>query len=142
MQEDIKPGTKVRIVRDIRKDAINVSGQIGVYEGEAVTCVRVMDAGEWKELRPEVLEAAWFQSRYPKCDKDFWNQLKKRTVDDPCPSLAEPMQVVSAWYKKHQVRFHYLDTSPTIRLNDGTCIFGYQCWWNVVEEDTNDNQTP
>lgn len=128
----IEPGTRVIIVRDVRKDVVSATGQVGVYEGETVFCVQAMDAGEWKELKPEVLEQEWFCSKYPKCDKDFLDELQKRTADDPMPDSFLAFNEVAAWYKKHNVCYHFVDTAPRIRLEDGSFIFGYQCWWDVA----------
>lgn len=108
----MKANQKVRIIEDCREGS-PATGKFGVYEGDFPFSVMVMRYNDFtKEKR--VTEHAydwWMESGWT----EYYPEYKEQ---EPKPE--------SYWFAV---------TNPRIRLEDGSVIWGYECWWEPVKNE-------
>jgi len=111
-------GTKVVIVTDCR-DGSPATGKTGVYEGDFPRTVLVKYNGEHKETMYD-----WFMSDNGKP----WRESLTHVADmDPTTIDLESQD---NWWSEWK--------NPRIRLDDGSVIWGDECWWKPVEAEPQD----
>lgn len=104
-----EPGTRVVILEDCR-DGAPAEGQQGTYEGDFPVSALVMDTdGEIDEV-----------------DLLYWRiELEKIAAETGHDWKEGELYGGRRWM--------YGSPNPRIRLDDGSMIWGYQCWWAPVE---------
>jgi hypothetical protein len=108
-----KPGDKVLIIEDCREGG-QAAGQIGIYEGDFPHTVVLSIGGEDGFLNGE-----WLFEDY---------ESGKLVANGGTPIK----DIYPLWEKgtpKPTGRFAMAMDNPRIRLNDGSVIWGCQCWW-------------
>ena len=108
-----KTGAKVIILEDCREGA-PAKNQIGTYEGDFPRTVLVKYKGEHKETMYD-----WFMSS----EGDTWRSILTH-VADMNPETID---------LEHQDNWWGEWNNPRIRLDDGSVIWGDECWWKEVE---------
>lgn len=119
MSDEKKVPYPVRITNDCRTPE-TATGKIGMYEGDfprTVIIVRTAEDGE------KTYNEMWYEH--------FMASQKEREVPIPCgdKSNIEPPE------------YYFVTHNPRIRLEDGSFIWGDQCWWSSdVEGDLAEQQ--
>lgn len=109
----MEPGAKVLITRDVRDVAQKADGQIGVYEGDFPASILLKIDGEIRE--------------YDYVDFMEWNAGQPY----PIPSIREAIESGIPNWKERP--YYVPNDNPRIRLEDGSHIWGYECWWGPAE---------
>lgn len=108
----MKPGTKVLIAEDVR-DGNPATGKLGVYEGNFPRSVALTkDGGK-----------TWFSQEY---DYELFVNTGGTETFPLWASGETPAGGV----------FAMVMTNPRIRLEDGSVIWGDECWWGEAENIT------
>lgn len=110
---DTKPGTRVLITRDIRDIPNKRDGQIGIYEGDFPLTVLMDFGGGVKEYDYESFMR--------------WNAEQEY----PIPSVDEAKLSGDPHWKNRL--WYVVMENPRIRLPDGSCVWGAECWWGPAE---------
>jgi hypothetical protein len=108
-----KSGMKVRIIQDCR-DGCNATGKIGVYEGDFPLTVALNVGGEF-------LSGEWDYAAY---ESGALKTKAGRTVKDLFPLWTGGKQPEA---------FAMPMTNPRIKLDDGSVIWGAECWWEPMD---------
>lgn len=117
-------GSMVHIDMDCRKPA-TATGKYGVLEGEFPRTVVVVHKAQVRDTQDHMQEFAYDEFM-------AWN-LKQ---EEPVPEINHETLMQSD--KSQQVYF-YVHTNPRIRLDDGSVIWGDECWWQFGDSLTNAN---
>ena len=102
-------GKRVRITQDCR-DGSPASGAYGIYEGDFPLTAIVSVNGDYQEFDHDAF-VAWNSKRE--------NPIPEMTRENPKPGPA----------------FWFANNNPRIRLEDGSTIWGCQCWWTLIDQD-------
>jgi hypothetical protein len=135
----LTPGEQVIIVRDIRKPQCGhekADGQTAVYEGQFPVSVTVRLNGQWREMAFEPFANGEIQAttadgrNVPLADvlPQVWLEGEHRVERSP---LYEGTVHVAEGDR--QAAFYWVDCNPRFTLPDGSCIWGYECWWGLIE---------
>lgn len=131
----IKPGTKVLVTKDIREGG-KASGQVGVYEGDFPLSV-VFGYGETADSDVVWVDGEYLYEDYKKASA----AIDGVTLSDG--SLIElhqskPLNEVFIEWERGKPRpvpfFAMPMMNPRIRLEDGSVIWGAECWWEEYTE--------
>jgi len=132
----MKPGTKVYITKDIR-DGGTASGKVGTYEGMFPLTV-VFGYGETPDEQSTFAEGEYLYEDY----KNSTVVIEAVTFPNgKSIELQEPMPInkVFVEWERGKPRpapfFAMPFDNPRIRLEDGSVIWGVECWWEEWHED-------
>lgn len=100
-------GKRVRITKDCREGE-PATGKYGIYEGDFPFTAMFMVGGELREADLDAFQKAPFFHLF-----NHWEHGQPRPPDP--------------WWIEL--------TNPRIRLEDGSTIWGAECWWSLIGDD-------
>jgi hypothetical protein len=132
-----EPGMKVLIIEDCRPDG-KAAGQIGTYEGDQPYSVNVSIYSVDREF-----DYKSFMKWNDEQDNPLPALGDVNFDDDPCPqpegndlhAAFEHFEKWTEWAERNKYRMAYyvVRENPQIHLDDGSVIWGIECWWTPVD---------
>jgi hypothetical protein len=117
-------GKRVRITQDCR-DGSPANGMYGIYEGDFPVGAVVNDRGKYHTYDYDAFVK--------------WNEAQPNPIPELEKLIAqEPKYEGSMQDWKPPVRDYpvwFAETNPRMKLDDGSTIWGYECWWALIDKD-------
>ena len=117
-------GKRVRISQDCR-DGSPATGAYGIYEGDFPISAIINDRGNYREVDYN----QFIQ----------WNQKREHPLPNLVDLVAQEPKYegpIQDWKPvERDYPFWFPETNPRIKLDDGSTIWGCECWWGVIDDE-------
>jgi len=134
----------VLIVQDCR-DVVSATGRHGIYEGDFPRRIqyRMTGKSQWETVRyaesiiTDMKECGLVETTY------FTQQAAEQlgltlpmygTGSDVAESMSKLWELSEKLRDESETGFYFVSSNPRILLEDGTHIWGDECWWKPVDE--------